>query len=87
MQHNVLGTGGEIEHGNVSAVAIAQRRQDGEEDRTAARGELAFQVQEKGKRADELAAYVSSEPRPGGKPLYEWIQIRQIMEASSSDAE
>ena len=38
-------------------------------------------------RAVELAAYVSSEPGPGGKPLYEWIQIRQIMEASSSDAE
>jgi hypothetical protein len=38
-------------------------------------------------RAVELAAYVSSEPGPGGKPLYEWIQIRQIMEASASDAE
>ena len=38
-------------------------------------------------RAVELAAYVSSEPGPGGKPLYEWIQIRQIMEAPPSYAE
>src|SRR5919107_2590092 len=38
-------------------------------------------------RAVELAAYVSSEPGPGGKPLCEWIQIRQIMQASASDAE
>ena len=26
-------------------------------------------------------------PGPGGKPLYEWIQIRQIMEAPASHAE
>ena len=36
-------------------------------------------------RAVELAAYVSSEPGTGGKPLYEWIDVRQEM--SSSDAE
>ena len=38
-------------------------------------------------RAVELAAYVSSEPGPGGTPLYEWIQIRQIMEAPGTDSE
>ena len=27
----------------------------------------------------ELAAYVSSEPGPGGKPLYEWIDVREVM--------
>ena len=30
-------------------------------------------------RAVELAAYVSSEPGPGGTPLYEWIDIREVM--------
>ncbi len=30
-------------------------------------------------RAVELAAYVSSEPGPGGKPLYEWIDVREVM--------
>jgi hypothetical protein len=30
-------------------------------------------------RADELAAYVSSEPGPGGEPLYEWIDVREVM--------
>jgi len=30
-------------------------------------------------RAVELAAYVSSEPGPGGTPLYEWIEVREIM--------
>jgi hypothetical protein len=38
-------------------------------------------------RAVELAAYVSSEPGPGGKPLCEWIQIRQVMEAPASGTE
>ena len=28
-------------------------------------------------RAPELAAYVSSEPGPGGEPLYEWIDVRE----------
>jgi hypothetical protein len=37
-------------------------------------------------RAVELAAYVSSEPGPGGEPLYEWIDIREVMsEAPSED--
>lgn len=35
-------------------------------------------------RALEIAAYVSSEPGPGGEPLYEWIDVREIMTASSS---
>ena len=30
-------------------------------------------------RAVEIAAYVSSEPGPGGEPLYEWIDVREIM--------
>jgi hypothetical protein len=37
-------------------------------------------------RAVELAAYVSSEPGPGGEPLYEWIDVREVMaEAPSGD--
>ncbi|MDQ2760018.1 MAG: hypothetical protein M3Y17_06190 [Actinomycetota bacterium] len=37
-------------------------------------------------RAVELAAYVSSEPGPGGEPLYGWIDVREIMsEAPSED--
>jgi hypothetical protein len=30
-------------------------------------------------RAVELAAYVSSEPGPGGEPQYEWIDVREVM--------
>ena len=30
-------------------------------------------------RAVELAAYASSEPGPGGEPLYEWIDVREVM--------
>jgi hypothetical protein len=30
-------------------------------------------------RAVELAAYASSVPGPGGEPLYEWIDVREIM--------
>ena len=30
-------------------------------------------------RALEVAAYVSSEPGPGGEPMYEWIDVREIM--------
>ena len=30
-------------------------------------------------RAVELAAFVSSEPGPGGEPLYEWIDVREVM--------
>ena len=30
-------------------------------------------------RALELAAWISSEPGPGGGPLYEWIDVREVM--------
>ena len=30
-------------------------------------------------RALALAAYVSSEPGPRGEPLYEWIDVREVM--------
>ncbi len=30
-------------------------------------------------RAVEIAAYISSEPGPGGEPLYEWIDVREVM--------
>jgi hypothetical protein len=30
-------------------------------------------------RALEVAAHISSEPGPGGKPIYEWIEVREIM--------
>ena len=36
-------------------------------------------------RAVELAAYVSSEPGPGGEPLYEWIDVREVMSGAPSD--
>ena len=36
-------------------------------------------------RAVELAAYISSEPGPGGGPLYEWIDVREIMSGEPSD--
>jgi len=36
-------------------------------------------------RAVELAAYVSSEPGPGGEPLYEWIDVREIMSDAPSE--
>jgi hypothetical protein len=36
-------------------------------------------------RALELAAYVSSEPGPGGTPLYEWIDVREIMADTPAD--
>src|SRR3954471_14136985 len=34
---------------------------------------------ESSERAVELAAYVSSEPGPRGEPLYEWIDVREVM--------
>ena len=37
-------------------------------------------------RAVELAAYVSSEPGPGGEPLSEWIDVRGVMADSPSEA-
>ena len=36
-------------------------------------------------RALEVAAYVSSEPGPGGGPLYEWIDVREVMTGRASD--
>ena len=30
-------------------------------------------------RALELAAFVSSGPGPGGEPMYEWIDVREVM--------
>ena len=35
-------------------------------------------------RAVEVAAHVSSEPGPGGEPLYEWIDVREVMSHSPS---
>lgn len=36
-------------------------------------------------RAVEIAAYVSSEPGPGGEPMLEWIEIREVMGDASAD--
>jgi hypothetical protein len=36
-------------------------------------------------RAVEIAAYISSEPGPGGGPLHEWIDVREVMSGASSD--
>src|SRR4051812_10586188 len=36
-------------------------------------------------RALEIAAYISSEPGPGGGPLYEWIDVREVMSGAPSD--
>jgi hypothetical protein len=36
-------------------------------------------------RALEVAAFVSSEPGPGGEPLYEWIDVREIMTNAPSE--
>jgi len=30
-------------------------------------------------RALEIAAYASSQPGPGGEPMYEWIDVREVM--------
>ncbi len=32
-------------------------------------------------RAHEIAAYASSAPGQGGEPIYEWLEVRQIMDA------
>jgi hypothetical protein len=34
-------------------------------------------------RAVEIAALISSEPGPRGEPLYEWIDVREIMSGAS----
>ncbi|KAB2859668.1 MAG: hypothetical protein F9K43_23840 [Bauldia sp.] len=36
-------------------------------------------------RALEVAAYVSSEPGPGGEALYEWIDVREVMTDAASE--
>ena len=36
-------------------------------------------------RALEVAAYVSSEPGPGGEPLYEWLDVREVMSGAPSE--
>ena len=38
-------------------------------------------------RALEIAAHVSSEPGPGGEPLYEWIQVREVMSGTPAEVE
>lgn len=35
-------------------------------------------------RALEVAAYVSSEPGPRGEPLYEWLDVREVMTEAPS---
>jgi hypothetical protein len=35
-------------------------------------------------RALEIAAYISSEPGPGGTPLHEWIDVREVMSHAPS---
>ena len=35
-------------------------------------------------RAQEAAAYLSSAPGPGGRPLQEWIEVRPVMELPPS---
>ena len=36
-------------------------------------------------RALEIAAHISSEPGPGGTPLYEWIDVREVMSEAPAD--
>ena len=36
-------------------------------------------------RAVELAAYASSEPGPRGEPMYEWIDVREVMSEPPSN--
>ena len=36
-------------------------------------------------RAHEVAAYVSSAPGKGGEPIFEWLEVRQIMDAPPTD--
>jgi hypothetical protein len=35
-------------------------------------------------RALEIAAHISSEPGPGGGPLHEWIDVREVLSRSST---
>ena len=36
-------------------------------------------------RALEIAAYASSSPGPGGEPIHEWIDVREVMWERGSD--
>jgi len=38
-------------------------------------------------RANEIAAYVSSAPGPGGEPIYEWLEVRPVMVELPSDSD
>ncbi len=38
-------------------------------------------------RALEIAAHVSSEPGPGGEPLFEWIAVREVMGSAPGEAD
>jgi hypothetical protein len=38
-------------------------------------------------RAHQVAAFVSSAPGRGGEPIYEWIEVRPLMEAAPSVTE
>ncbi len=38
-------------------------------------------------RAHEVAAYVSSAPGPGGRPLQEWIEVRAFLDYEPSASE
>jgi hypothetical protein len=38
-------------------------------------------------RANEVAAFVSSAPGRAGEPIYEWIEVRPLMEAAPSVTE
>lgn len=35
-------------------------------------------------RAYEIAAHASSAPGPGGRPIYEWIEVRPVMAAPAT---
>nr|AGO97165.1 hypothetical protein [Streptomyces sp. CNT-179] len=36
-------------------------------------------------RALEIAALLSSNPGPGGEPLHEWIEVREVLNSMTSD--
>lgn len=38
-------------------------------------------------RALEVAAYASSEPGPGGEPLCEWLEVREVMSSGPQDVD
>jgi hypothetical protein len=36
-------------------------------------------------RAHEVAAWVSSAPGKGGEPIYEWLEVRPVMDDAPAD--